>query len=297
MSREPIELERLRRQLPSAFAAAAHDSRSERYAFIPTCVVLEGLGREGFLPFAAMQQGRGVEKREHTRHLIRFRHPALAAVALGDVIPEIVLVNSHDGTSSYRLMAGLFRLVCLNGLVVSQSTCADVTIRHSGKNIVEKVIEGAYAVLDSTKLAIAASAKFRAIALSDDEQRAFGKAAAALRWGEDEAIPVTPTEVVRPRRYADCDPNLWATLNVAQENLLRGGLHGTNRRANRRATTRAVTGVAENVRLNRGLWTLAEEMADIKTRRTTTRAVTGVTETVSRALWTLAEEMAKLRAA
>ncbi len=260
-SNDPIPLEVLRSRIPSAFAEEAHESRSARYTFIPTAEVIEGLGREGFFPFAAMQQRtRDESKRDYTRHLIRFRHPGLVARQVGDVIPEVVLLNSHDGTSSYRLMAGLFRLVCTNGLVVSESTCADVSVRHSG-NVVHEVIEGAFQVLDGTKNAIETSQAFRAIDLQPAEQDAFGEAAAELRWGDE--APVEGRAVVQARRWGDSDNSLWTTFNRAQENIIRGGVRGRNANGGR-MTTREVSGVSENVRLNRALWLLTERMAELK---------------------------------
>ena len=56
----------------------------------------------------------------HARHLIRLRR-RVETVQLRDAIPEIVFLNSHDGTSAYQLRVGLFRVVCTNGLIVSAS--------------------------------------------------------------------------------------------------------------------------------------------------------------------------------
>jgi hypothetical protein len=41
--------------------------------------------------------------------------------------------------------------------------------------------------------------------------------------------------------------------------MTRGGLHGRNA-SGRATTTRAVTGIDQNIRLNRALWVLAEEL-------------------------------------
>lgn len=60
-------------------------------------------------------------------------------------VPEIILLNSHDGSSSYQMLPGLFRTVCCNGLVCGESF-GEVRVPHKG-NVVEKVIEGAYEVL------------------------------------------------------------------------------------------------------------------------------------------------------
>ena len=59
------------------------------------------------------QKARG----EFTKHLLRFRHDSMVEGS-GDEIPELILVNSHDGTSSYQLMAGICRTICAHGLIV-----------------------------------------------------------------------------------------------------------------------------------------------------------------------------------
>src|SRR5690606_28561838 len=67
-------------------------------------------------------------KREHTKHMLRLRH---ASQINGAEANEIVLLNSHDGTSSYQMLAGMFRFVCSNGLVCGD-TVADVRVPHKG---------------------------------------------------------------------------------------------------------------------------------------------------------------------
>ena len=76
-------------------------------------------------------------KREHTKHMIRLRH---ASQINGAEANEIVLLNSHDGTSSYQMLAGMFRFVCSNGLVCG-NTVADVRVPHKG-DVAGLVIEG-----------------------------------------------------------------------------------------------------------------------------------------------------------
>src|SRR3546814_8105435 len=79
----------------------------------------------------------------HTKHMIRLRH---ANQVNDSIANEIILLNSHDGTSSYQMLAGAFRFVCSNGLVCGDAV-ADVRIPHKG-DITGQVIEGAYEVLD-----------------------------------------------------------------------------------------------------------------------------------------------------
>jgi hypothetical protein len=54
--------------------------------------------------------------------------------------------HSHDGASGCQMLAGVFRFVCCNGLVVGD-VVDDIRIQHKG-NIQGEVIEGAFRVLD-----------------------------------------------------------------------------------------------------------------------------------------------------
>lgn len=104
----PLSDDQIHRVAPSIFADAPHESRSQRYAYIPTAAVLTELRKEGFQPFMVTQtRVRDEGKREHTKHMIRLRH---ASQINGAEANEIVLLNSHDGTSSYQMLAGMFRL-------------------------------------------------------------------------------------------------------------------------------------------------------------------------------------------
>src|SRR4051812_17817513 len=115
-SKEPMSLDQIRDAAPSVFAASRHSSRTERLTYVPTSQIVEHLMERDFGVFSVMQGGsKDDEKRGFTKHLVRFRQLS-QAVQVGGTHFEIVLVNAHDGTSSYRLMAGVFRLVCGNGL-------------------------------------------------------------------------------------------------------------------------------------------------------------------------------------
>ncbi|ETJ42576.1 hypothetical protein Q604_UNBC03454G0001, partial [human gut metagenome] len=54
----------------------------------------------------------------YTKHMLRLRR---AGEINGEHVPEIILLNSHAGTSSYQMLPGYFRFVCQNGCVCGQS--------------------------------------------------------------------------------------------------------------------------------------------------------------------------------
>jgi len=266
VSQYPIQDEVIRQVAPSIFAEEAHSSRSQRYVYIPTFKILEQLRKEDFEVFMVCQSRSRIEgKEEFTKHMMRLRHRSVTALNGGAF--EIILLNSHDGTSSYQLLSGWLEFVCQNGMVSGDIT-HDIRVKHSG-NIIDNVIDGAYTVLEDAPRVTEQRQEMRSIALTHQEQELFARTALDLRWDRDEETgntkaPVTTEQVLRPRRRADAGNSVWETLNRSQEALVRGGLPGHN--ANGRSlTTRAVTGIDNNVKLNRALWQLAEGMAALKT--------------------------------
>lgn len=268
---EALSYEQIAQFAPTVFSTERHASRSERFQVIPTHELLTGLSKEGFVPVKVQVGGsRDEEKRAFTKHLIRFRRQddLVGAPKVGDSHPEVVLLNAHDGTSSYQLHAGLFRLVCLNGLTVSDQNFGSVKVGHSGKGVLDKVIEGTYRVLDDAVAALEGAQALRSVGLNRDEQRIFGEAALRLRFDEENLPRVEGTQVIRPRREADVGNDLWLTFNRAQENLVRGGLQyrHTNEETNRVTyrDTRPVNSADGDLKLNRALWHLANEFAKLK---------------------------------
>ena len=260
-SSTPIADDQLRQVAPSIFAEAAHDSRSARYTYIPTSTILDGLRKEGFQPFAVTQtRVRDEGKRDFTKHMLRLRHASQIADTEAN---EIILLNSHDGTSSYQMLAGMFRFVCSNGLVCGNAV-SDVRVPHKGQ-IMDNVIEGAYDVLDGFGLVRELRDDMRAISLRPAEAEIFARTALTLKYEPDpvKPAPITESQILAPRRSADTGTDLWTTFNRVQENLVRGGLPARNA-AGRRTRTREVQGIDQSVKINRALWLLADEMKKLK---------------------------------
>jgi len=259
-SNTPIPLDVLRQHVPSIFAEEKHHSRSSRYTYVPTSELLAGLEKEGFQPFFACQAKvrEGNEDRaEFAKHMIRFRHASSITAREAN---EIILVNSHDGSTSYQMMAGTFRFVCQNGLICGDLV-EDIRVRHSG-NIVDNVIEGAYTILDQFGEVESSKEGMKSLVLKPEEKDIFARAALTLKY--DGEAPIASSALLTPHRREDRDdPSLWATFNTVQENLIRGGQMGRIVN-NRRTRTRAVNGIGQNVQLNRAIWTLAEEMKKLK---------------------------------
>ena len=258
----PLQDDQLHTFVPSIYADTAHKSRSDKYSHIPTIEVLNALRKEGFEPFMACQaRVRDESKLGFAKHMLRLRHVSqIDSENNEEGTNEIILLNSHDGSSSYQMLAGCFRFVCQNGMVCGD-TFQDVRVQHRG-NVVDNVIEGAYEVLKNFDRVSESREAMAAITLSEDEQLAFAKASLPIRFSESEEKP-RAEYVLRPRRSADKAKDLWTTFNVVQENLVKGGIPRLTRKG-KLSKTRKINGIDGNVRLNKALWTLAEAMTELK---------------------------------
>ncbi len=256
--------EQLKLCCPAAFASNAKASLSEKYSFISTENIIKILAQNNFLPFSAYQSGsRSTEKALTTKHLIKFRYGSDKTFfpQLGGLIPEIILSTSHDGLSSFRFMGGIFRLVCTNGLVVSDGSCANYNIRHMGASEGD-IIDAVFDVLDSTTKAMTKTSEMKLIELNQSQKFEFAEEAFQLRWDAKEAPDFSPARLLEPKRSYDRPNDLFTTFNTIQENLIRGGIRYYSKKPDGeldRNTVRAVNSIDANLKINKGLWGLAEK--------------------------------------
>jgi len=255
-----LSLEEVKRAAPSVFAEQPWEEVSDKYRFIPTVGVLEGLMKEGFQVVSARQSNTRIEgKGEFTKHALRLRQPSSKAIReLGDLSFEVSLTNSHDRSSGFILDAGAFRLACLNGAVVAANGIqSHFSVRHSGN--VGDVIEGVYEVVDTFPAIADQVRSWQGIKLSEVQQ--LGYATAALELSPS-SIDIQARQLLAPRRSYDAAPDLFSVYNRVQEHLIKGGVRGIGT-TGRRLRTREVTSIDADTKLNKALWRLTEEMAKL----------------------------------
>ena len=113
---QPLSYQEIQEIAPSIFTTEPSEKVSDKYSFIPTVQVLEDMNELGWKPYEVAQRKGRNGSHPYSKHMIRLRNTNLGMI--GDSVPELVLTNSHDGRNAFNLHAGVFRLVCANGLII-----------------------------------------------------------------------------------------------------------------------------------------------------------------------------------
>lgn len=250
--------ELLRTYAPAAFATAPEEGRvSDRYSFLPTTDILEILQDEGWTAWKAQQVNARKWSTDHAKHIIRLKHEDLDmnSFGVGDSFPEMLLINAHNGLGGYTLQGGIFRMICSNGMVISENDFGKVHIRHIGFEPKQVVNASRDLVVNASKIADKIG-NWQETEMSDRSRKDFFADAAKLRF--DNPNDGMIADISMPRRVEDKKTDLWTTFNVAQENLLRGGFRNgsTNR------MVRAISNIQKDVNLNSQLWDLASTYSE-----------------------------------
>src|SRR5271166_4445247 len=190
-----LVLDELRVRTPAVFAVGASDRTKPTYRFINTHSVLEALLEAGFqLADARQTRRRQGADPSYARHLIRLR-PMREILKLEDCIPEICLINAHDGTSAYQLIAGLYRPLCTNGLLCRMGDFAMIRIPHRA-NIIADVVAGARELCTQFERIGTLVAAMAARMLADNEHLALAKTAYEIRWAKCEKPRILPANLL-----------------------------------------------------------------------------------------------------
>ncbi len=249
--------------VPSALATTHDGLRSDRYRFVPTVEVIDSMEANGWgvvkirAPKARMvrSQSFGLHQVEfQDRNAVAIQDPRSKVTGRG-IFPRIHIINSHNGASRFEVLAGMYALVCSNGLMISTGSVGEFSVRHNAAFSVEeahRVIAQFRSRMDAMHETVE---RWNAVQLTPEQANEFAIAAARIRWNKPEDIMPEPSQLLLLNRPEDAGNSLWATFNTVQENLMDGGF-----KRNRRQV-RKMTHIRESNRINMELWDLAVQTA------------------------------------
>ena len=252
--------EQIREIAPSIFTSKGSSDTSDKYTHIPTDQIISDMELLGWGVVDA-KQVKARKNQGFQKHLLVFRNNEV--VITGDdgdtVFPQILLTNSHDGKNAFSFQAGLFRMVCENGLVVSTKDFAKISIRHMGHDF-ETLQETIKGMVEQLPLTVDSMNKLRETELSQEVALEFARKAVEVRFGDKtdtNNIQVDLEELLTPTRVEDKGNDLWSIFNVVQEKIMDGGFNYTFGSKVRK--TRRIKNFKQDMELNSKLFDLALE--------------------------------------
>ena len=221
-----LSLEEIKEMAPSVFTTNGSKDTSDKYTHIPTDRVIRDLEVLGWKVADVKEvAARKEDNKGFQKHLVVFRNEDV--VITGDdgdtVYPQLLLTNSHDGKNSFKFQAGLFRMICENGLVIADESFEDYSIRHMGYDFdaLQSLIKDMVSNLDLT---VESMNKMKKIELDEKQQIELAKRLLDIRlentgntYDEDQ-----PKMINWSQRKEDNGADLWSIFNRQQENIIEG---------------------------------------------------------------------------
>ena len=251
---ETISKDVVKQVAPSVFTKHGASNVSEKYSHIPTERVMDDMAALGWNVVDAKEikarQNQGFQK-----HMLIFANPEIVINgADGDtVFPRILLTNSHDGKNAFSFQAGLFRLVCSNGLVIADEQFGKMKIRHMGYDF-EALQTLITQMVEKLPLTVESMNKFKKTQLSQEQKQQFALEALGLRF-DTENKTFNMDEFLTPTRKEDKGNDLWSVFNLIQEKLVGGMVEYSSGTKIRKA--RRIKNFQQDIKLNSELYELA----------------------------------------
>lgn len=240
-----ISLNSLRQRVPAIFTKTPSPKVSNRYSFADSEYYLQKFIDADWTIHSARQ----VSKSEYAPHQVILRNKDIATV--GDLLPQLIFTNSHNGIKKMTMDTGIYRLVCSNGLVVPTSITQSLSIKHIdlGDSTTDTIVNSFY---EKVPIIMNNIDRMRNKILTNDEIDNFTYNALQIRFIN--AVGININDVVKPSRIEDYSDDLWTVFNVVQEKLIRGGIQLPSKRH-----SRPINNFVNDNDINTKLWQLAEQ--------------------------------------
>jgi len=253
--------EQIREKAPSVFTMKPSSEVSKHYTHIPTTKVINDMRTLGWDVVDVKEvKARKAATRGVQKHLVVFRNPEVVINGQdGDtVFPQILLTNSHDGKNAFTFTAGLFRLICENGLVISTTQFEDVKMRHMGYTF-EDLQQNIREMVEKLPLTVESMNKMKEIEMGEKAALEFAKRALETRFDENQMkrINIDLNEFLKPIRDEDKGNDVWSIFNVVQEKIIEGDFQYIAGSKVRKA--RRIKNFNQDQKINKELFELALE--------------------------------------
>lgn len=287
-----LTMDTIKQLAPAVYGDTKALHLTDRYVSLHTSDLIPVMQDYGYVPVQAAQrksrklkpnileqfQENSENRLEKAKSLQESQNAHLISFAHVDTLfsnverPEIILYNSHDGSSSVQLYAGCYRFICSNGIVAGEGFNQRMYHSKSGLSGFEDMLKGTVESLPSMQERIN---MLKAVTLSVGQQQEMARLGVSTRWdllpSDIEGITGTyatvntVTAALHPSRMQDVSNDAFTVFNRIQETVIRGKAYvqsftkaspfGNLRKA------RPVSSAKESIRINSELWDAAELVA------------------------------------
>lgn len=260
MSLKVLSKEELAALAPQTFNHIVGSNLTSKYVHIPTDTIVEDMEALGWFPYSVKTVKTRKKNAQTAKHLIQFFNPDIVInneEGKADMVPTLLLINSHDGSTAVRFEMGVFRFVCENGLVVKSRDFGGFKMKHIGYTFDDLRVYINNMVKELPTV-VANLNKFSQIEMTPEQQHEFTVKAVEARFGEEKQL--TDEEIKNllvAERKEDQGNNVWVVLNRVQEKLTSGGFSYLGVKGKPRKA-RAIKNFTQDVEMNTKLWELAE---------------------------------------
>ena len=217
-------LEELKEIAPSIFTKKGSKNTSDKYTHIPTDQVIKDMELLGWGVVDA-KEVRARQNVGYQKHLVVFRNPDVVINGEDDdtVYPQVLLTNSHDGKNSFTFTAGLYRMICENGLVVADTEFKDFKVKHMGYDF-ETLQDTIKEIVGNLDLTVESMNKMKETELNEEQMFNLAKSFLDLRieGTNNKYMENGINDVLDPQRSEDIGNGLWEVFNRVQENIIEG---------------------------------------------------------------------------
>jgi len=258
MKNTPMTPDQIRKSAPSVYTDRPAGNVSKHYSYISTEKVMNDMQSLGWNVVDA-QEIKARKSKGYQKHLLVFSNPEIQIEGSdGDVVfPRILLTNSHDGKNAFTFTAGLFRMICSNGLVISDEEFGSMKIRHMGYDF-ETLRSTINEMVEKLPLTVECMNKLKTKQMTWDEKEKFALEAIGLRI-DPKTQTISIAELLEPTRKEDQGDDLWSIYNVVQEKLIHGMYNYANGEKVRKS--RPIKNFQQNMKVNSDLYKLALQYA------------------------------------
>ena len=205
----------------------ASPKMKQSYGFTSSKDILMSFADHGWHPVST-QYGKSVrqDKQGYQKHLVKLENDKYSSIDglsnNNNSKPQLVLLNSHDGSSSLQLFWGLIRMACLNG-IISGNAVSSFRLIHS-QSITKRLPDAIEYMLSNFNTFTDQIKTLQSLKFSNAAENEFIQSVYNARLSNVGKLLAVDYNLPGLLRQEDNGQDAYTIFNRVQEVLIKGGI-------------------------------------------------------------------------